>query len=442
MFAAPATADAPAGASASIEQSVSLPPLPPSPPASAAPSGKCDTGDTAWVMMSAALVMLMMPGLAFFYGGLVRKKNVLSILMQCMMILCVVSVLWATVGYSLAFGGDVGGFIGDLKFAMLRGVSGAPSDYAGTIPHSIFMMFQAMFAIITPALIIGAFAERMRFGPFVLFTVAWSLLVYCPVAHWIWGKGGWLAEMGMLDFAGGTVVHVNAGMGSLAAALYLGRRKGFPHQISPPHNLPFAVLGAGLLWFGWFGFNGGSALGANETAANAFMSTHIAAAVAGLTWATLDWLRFGRPTMLGMITGAVAGLATITQGAGYVDASGAMLIGLAGGVVCWCSVTMAKTRLGYDDSLDAFGVHGVGGILGGLLVGLLATRTGWFYTGNPHQFMVQGLGVGVTMAYVFVVSLVLLRVVAAISALRVTSHEESVGLDLTQHRESGYTVID
>ena len=409
-----------------------------------------NSGDTGFVLIAAALVLLMTPGLAFFYGGMVRRKNVLSTLMQCFIIMCIVGIHWELFGYSLAFGPDAGGgLIGNLDWAGLRSVGMEPNpEYAPTIPHLAFMIFQAMFAIITPALIIGAFAERMRFGPFVLFTLLWSVLVYNPVAHWVWGPDGFLKAAGMLDFAGGTVVHVNAGVASLAAALFLGRRKGYPHQISPPHNLPFAVLGAGLLWFGWFGFNAGSALGANGLAGTAAVNTHLAAAVAGLAWSFLDWLKFGRATMLGMITGAIAGLATVTQGAGYITPGGALVFGLMGGAVCWCSVTFAKAKLGYDDSLDAFGVHGVGGMIGAVLTGVLATTAvnaaggnGLLY-GNPMLLLVQVGGMGATMVFSFAGTLLLFKLVDMVSPMRVTELDERIGLDLTLHREAGYTVID
>jgi Amt family ammonium transporter len=320
------------------------------------------------------------------------------------------------------------------------------------------MIFQMMFAIITPALIIGAFAERMRFSAFCVFSLLWTTLVYDPVAHWVWGQGGMLGPHGIfgegkqaLDFAGGTVVHINAGMAALAAALVLGKRRGFPQQISPPHNLPFAVLGAALLWFGWFGFNAGSALAANGLAASAFVATHVATAAAGLTWALLDWLKHGKPTTLGMITGAVAGLVAITPAAGYVTPMGAIAIGLGAGAICWCSVTYMKTKFGYDDSLDAFGVHGVGGMFGAIATGLFATiavnrpetggADGLFY-GDPGQLLRQATAVGMTVVYSFVVSFVLFKIVDKVMKLRVSEHEENVGLDLTQHREAGYTVID
>jgi Amt family ammonium transporter len=408
-----------------------------------------DTGDTTWMMVSTALVMLMTIGLAFFYGGLVRRKNMLSVLMQCFMILCLISLQWVVLGYSLSFGPDKGSLIGGLDWLCLNGVGMKPNaDYAGTIPHQVFMMFQMMFAVITPALIIGAFAERMKFSAFCVFALLWATLVYDPIAHWIWGVGGFLRNWGTLDFAGGAVVHINAGMTSLAAALVLGRRRGYPNGISPPHNLPFAVLGAGLLWFGWFGFNAGSALKASGLAGNAFTVTHIAGSVAGITWAILDWLKFKKPTTLGMITGAVAGLAAITPASGFVTPTAAIAIGIGAGLFPWMAVTYLKGRLGYDDSLDAFGVHGVGGIWGVIAAGLWATKTinpdgadGLLY-GNPIQLWIQIKAVIITIAYSFTVGLVLLKLVDIVMKLRVSEHEERVGLDLTQHREAAYTLID
>jgi Amt family ammonium transporter len=408
-----------------------------------------DTGDTAWVLVSTALVMLMTPGLAFFYGGLVRRKNMLSVLMQCFMILCLVSIHWVLCGYSLSFGPDKGSVIGGLNWIFLRGVGAEPNaDYAATIPHQLFMMFQMMFAVITPALIIGAFAERMKFSAFCIFSLLWATFVYDPVAHWVWSAGGFIKNWGALDFAGGTVVHINAGMTALAAALVLGKRQGYPDGISPPHNLPFAVLGAALLWFGWFGFNAGSALGANGLSVNAFTVTHIAAATAGLTWAILDWYKHKKPTTLGMITGAVAGLVAITPASGFVTPMGAIWIGIGAGLFPWLMVTILKARLGYDDSLDAFGVHGIGGIWGALATGLWASKTinpsgadGLFY-GNPIQLWIQLKAVVITIVYSFAVGAVLLKVVDVVMKLRVSEHEERVGLDLTQHREAAYTLID
>jgi Amt family ammonium transporter len=417
-------------------------------PGAAVPQ-KIDSGDTAWVLMSAALVLLMTPALAFFYGGLVRRKNILSIMMQCFMIICIISLQWVVLGYTLSFGPDVGHVIGNLDWLGLKGVAAAPNaDYAKTIPHQAYMIFQMMFAIITPALIIGAFAERIRFGPFCVFALLWSTLVYDPVAHWVWGAGGFLNRMGAKDFAGGTVVHINAGMAALAAALVLGRRQGYPNGISPPHNLPFAVLGAALLWFGWFGFNAGSALGANGVAVNAFVVTHVAAGTAGLAWSLLDWLKHGRPTTLGMITGAVAGLVSITPASGFVNIWGGIGVGFGAGLICWLSVTYMKNRFGYDDSLDAFGVHGVGGVWGAIATGIFAVKAvnpdgvDGLLAGNPAQLWIQLQATLITMAYAFGGSFLLFKLVNAITPLRVSDHEERVGLDLTQHKEAAYTVID
>ncbi len=414
-------------------------------PAAPAISG----GDTAWVLVSAALVFLMTPGLAFFYGGLVRKKNMLSVLMQCFILICMVTLQWVLFGYSLAFGPDVHGLIGNLSWAGLQGVSLDPfAGYAATIPHQLFMIYQAMFAIITPGLILGAFAERMKFSAFCVFSLLWATFVYDPVAHWVWGVGGFLRDMGALDFAGGIVVHINAGVAALVCALVLGKRKGYPTHMSPPHNLPFAVLGAGLLWFGWFGFNGGSALGANRLAVNAMVVSHIAGAAAGLTWALLEWKFNSKPTMLGMITGAVAGLATITPAAGFVGPVSAIWIGVIASLVCFFCVAVIKAKYEYDDSLDAFGVHGVGGILGTLATGLWATKAvnpaasnGLFY-GNPGLFFIQLKAVAITIAYSLIVTFVILKAVDVFIGLRVSEDEERIGLDLTQHRESGYTMLD
>jgi ammonium transporter, Amt family len=417
--------------------------------ASAPVKATINTGDTSWLLISTALVMLMTPGLAFFYGGLVRRKNMLSVLMQCFMVLCLISIQWVLFGYSLSFGPDKGSVIGGLEWSFLRCVGMTPSDtYAGTVPHELFMMFQMMFAVITPALIIGAFAERMKFSSFCIFTLLWATIVYDPIAHWIWGAGGFLRNWGTLDFAGGAVVHINAGMTALAAALLLGKRRGYPDSISPPHNLPFAVLGAGLLWFGWFGFNAGSALKAGPLAASAFTATHIAGAAAGAVWAILDWLKFKKPTTLGMITGAIAGLAAVTPASGYVTPAGALCIGIGAGIIPWMAVTYLKAKLGYDDSLDAFGVHGIGGIWGVIATGVWATKSvnpdganGLLY-GNPVQLWIQIKAVVITIAYSFIVGGVLLKLVDAAMTLRASEHEERVGLDLTQHREAAYTMID
>jgi Amt family ammonium transporter len=405
--------------------------------------------------MCSALVMLMtVPGLAFFYGGLVRRKNVLSVLMQCFIIMCLISIHWVIIGYSLSFGPDLGGkgLIGSLKWAFLNGVGVEPSSiYGTTIPHQAFMIFQAMFAAIAPALIIGAFAERMKFSSFCIFTILWATFVYDPVAHWVWADGGILGTlggMGALDFAGGTVVHVNAGMAALAAAFVLGKRNGYPKKMSPPHNLPFAVLGAGLLWFGWFGFNAGSALGANGLAVRAFVATHIATAAAGLSWAVMEWFMNKHPTVLGTITGAVAGLVSVTPASGFVNVAGALSIGIGAGIICYLSVTFVKVKFGYDDTLDAFGVHGVGGIWGAVATGLWATKTvnsaganGLFY-GNPLQLLIQVKVTIVTIVYSFIVSIILLKLVDWFIGLRVSDHAERVGLDLMEHREAGYTVLE
>jgi Amt family ammonium transporter len=406
-----------------------------------------DTGDTAWMIISTALVMLMTPGLAFFYGGLVRRKNVLSIMMQCFILVGVISVQWVVFGYSLAFGPDHGGFIGDFSWLGLHGVGLEPNAaYAATIPHQLFMVFQMMFAVITPALVIGAFAERMKFSAFLVFSLLWTTIVYDPMAHWVWGVGGWLRELGALDFAGGTVVHINAGMAALAAALVIGKRKGYP-DISPPHNLPFAILGAALLWFGWFGFNAGSALSSGGLAVSAFIATHMAAAASAVAWAALEWITRKRPTALGVISGAVAGLVAVTPASGFVGPLGAMGIGALAGLVCYVSVVVVKGKLGYDDSLDAFGVHGVGGIVGALGTGLWASTVinpaganGVFH-GSGRLLLLQLAAIAVCAAYSFVLSWGLLKLVDKFIGLRVDPDHENIGLDLTQHRESAYTVV-
>jgi len=369
--------------------------------------------------------------------------------MQCFMLMCIITLQWVIFGYSLSFGPDIKGIIGSLSWAGLHGVGMTPfADYSATVPHQAFMIYQAMFAIITPGLILGAFAERMKFSAFVVFSILWATFVYDPVCHWVWGVGGFLRNSGALDFAGGTVVHINAGVAALVCALVLGKRKGYPNHMSPPHNLPFAVLGAGLLWFGWFGFNGGSALGANGLATNALVATHVAAAAAGLTWSLLEWKISSKPTMLGMITGAVAGLVAITPAAGFVGPIDAIWIGVGVSLICYFFVAIVKTKFGYDDSLDAFGVHGIGGIWGALATGLWATKAvnpagnnGLFY-GNPGLFLVQLKAVVVTIVYSFIVSWVLLKIVDVLMGLRVSEDEERIGLDLTQHRESGYTMLD
>lgn len=409
-----------------------------------------NSGDTAWVLTASALVLLMtIPGLAFFYGGLVRRKNVLSILMQCFMIVCVVSLQWMLFGYSLAFGPDFHGVIGRLDWAGLAGVGGSPNaDYAGGIPHFAFMIFQAMFAIITPALIIGAYAERVKFSAFLVFTLLWATFVYDPLAHWVWGAGGWMKSLGALDFAGGIVVHVSSGISALVLALLLGKRIGYNHKPIRPHNLPFTVLGAALLWFGWFGFNAGSALAADGLAANAFVTTHIATAAAGLTWALIEWWHNGTPTILGAATGAVAGLVAVTPACGFVNPMNAMFIGMIVAVVCYIAVAIIKGKLGYDDSLDAFGVHGVGGAVGTLATGLFAEKAvnaagadGLFF-GNVHQLGVQALSLIVTIAFAALMTFVIFKMVDALIGMRVEEHNEIVGLDLTQQSEAAYTVIE
>jgi Amt family ammonium transporter len=403
--------------------------------------------DTAFVLVSAALVMLMTPGLALFYGGMVRSKNILATLMENFILLGVVGVLWALWGYSLAFGPDVGSFIGNLDYLGLRGVGTEPfKTYSETIPHQTFMIYQAMFAIITPALITGAFAERMKFSAFLVFMVLWVTLVYCPVAHWVWGDGGWLKSLGALDFAGGTVVHINAGIAALAAALVVGKRQGYGnHATFIPHNLPMTVLGAGLLWFGWFGFNAGSALAANALASSAFTATHLATCAATLAWVATEWIVRGKPTTLGAASGAVAGLVAITPAAGFVGPMAAILIGIGAGIICYLAV-LAKPKLGYDDSLDVVGVHCIGGVWGALATGLFASKLvnsagadGLFY-GNPGQFLIQVIAVVVTMAFSFVVSYILFKILDATMGLRVTAEDEVAGLDITEHQETGYSL--
>ncbi len=416
----------------------------------AVPVSPINTGDTAWILISTALVMMMTaPGLAMFYGGLVRRKNVLSTMVQSFFLLALISVQWVLFGYSLAFGPDIGHFIGSLKWMGLQGVGMAPNpDYAATIPHSLFMIYQMMFAAITPALITGAFAERIKFSTFVVFSLLWATLVYDPICHWVWGSGGWLRNMGALDFAGGTVVHISSGVTALIFALMIGKRKGYPDNPAPPHNMVFTLLGAALLWFGWFGFNAGSALGANELAVSAFIATNTAAATAALGWMCLDWFFNGSPTVLGGASGAVAGLVAITPAAGFVTPMGAIMIGIIVALVCYTAVVVIKEKFGYDDSLDAFGVHGVGGTVGALATGLFATKlvnaagnNGLFY-GNAHQLGIQAIGVLATIGYAVVVSFVLLKILDKTMGLRVNEEEELMGLDVTQHKETAYTLID
>ncbi len=405
-------------------------------------------GDTAFVLMSAALVLFMTPGLAFFYGGLVRRKNFLSVLMQCFILICVITLQWVILGYSLSFGANsLGGLIGGLNFLGLSGVGMEPSpDYGTTIPHLAFMAFQGMFAVITPALIIGAFAERIKFSGFLVFMVIWATLVYDPVCHWVWGVGGWMRNLGALDFAGGTVVHINAGVAALVMALLIGKREGYKGGPFTPHHLPFVVLGASVLWFGWFGFNAGSALAADGAAANAFVTTNISTAAAGLTWALIEWKHNGSPTMLGAATGAVAGLVAITPACGFVGPMAAIPIGAGSSALGFVAVAVIKPRLGYDDTLDVFGVHGVGGVWGALATGIFAQKsvggTDGLLFGNFHQFGVQAVSVLATIAYAAVMTFVLYKLVDAVIGMRVTKKDEIVGLDISQHREAGYTVLE
>jgi Amt family ammonium transporter len=390
----------------------------------------------------------MTPGLAFFYGGMVRRKNVLGILMQCFIILCVLSIQWVLFGYSLSFAPSKG-FWGGFGWWGLNGVGLQPyADYSATIPHQAFMIFQAMFAVITPALIIGAFAERMKFSAFLVFTLLWATLVYDPIAHWVWGVGGWLRNLGTLDFAGGTVVHINAGIAALATAIVIGRRKNLDSNAPIPHNMPFVVLGTALLWFGWFGFNAGSALAANGLAVNAFVVTNTAAAAAGLSWAVLEWMRNGKPTLFGAASGAVAGLVAITPAAGFVSVVPAIVIGLLVSVFCFIAVSIIKPKLGYDDSLDAFGVHCIGGMWGALATGLFASKAvnpagadGLFF-GNPKQFLIQLIAVAVTLVYTFVATLIIYKLVDLFIGVRVAENDELMGLDLTQHHEKAYTILE
>ncbi len=399
-----------------------------------------DTGDTAWIIAATALVLMMtLPALALFYGGLVQSKNILSVLMHCVTITCVASVLWFVAGYSLAFTGD-GDWIGGLEKAFLLGI-GADS-LSGTIPEIVFVMFQMTFAIITPALIVGAFPERMRFGPMLAFSALWLMLVYVPVTHWIWG-GGWLADMGIMDFAGGIVVHATAGTSAIVIALMLGRRTGFPSELKPPHSPGLVMIGASLLWVGWFGFNGGSALGSNGSAGMAITATHLSAATASLVWMAVEWIKFGKPSMIGMVTGTIAGLATITPGSGFVSPAAAIIYGTAGALICFYAVQVVKNRLKIDDSLDVFAVHGVGGILGTLLTAYFV-QSSMGGTGLPEgqtvmgQLGVQAIGIGVTVLWSVVASWVILTIIKLFTGLRVDQESELEGLDITSHGEHAY----
>lgn len=413
-------------------------------PAWAEDASTIDSGDTTWLLVSSAIVLMMTaPGLALFYGGLVRRKNALATIMQCFILMAVMSIQWVLWGYTLAFGPDVGSVIGNLDWLGLVGVGGAPSDYAPTVPHQAFMIFQGMFAIITPALIAGAVADRMKFSAFLAFALLWATLVYDPLAHWVWG-GGWIGGMGALDFAGGTVVHISSGVSALVAAIVLGKRLGYPAEPMPPHNVPYTVIGAALLWFGWFGFNAGSALAADAVAVGAFVATNTAAAAATLGWMGAEWWTRGKPTVLGAATGAVAGLVGVTPAAGFVSPLSAIVIGVAVGVVCFAACSV-KFKFGYDDSLDVVGVHGVGGALGALLTGVLASTAvnpggadGLLF-GNPGQLWIQFVSVAVTAVYCGGMTYILLKIVDAVIGLRVTEDDEQIGLDLSQHGETAYT---
>lgn len=401
---------------------------------------------TAWILTATALVLFMtLPGLALFYGGLVRTKNVLSVLMQCFTIACLASLLWFAVGYSLAFSGD-GAWIGNFDKVLLGGISA--DSVSGALPETVFLAFQMTFAIITPALVVGGFAERMKFSAVLWFSGLWLLLVYVPLVHWVWG-GGWLAQLGLLDFAGGTVVHISAGTAALVGAVVLGRRRGFPETAMPPHNMTMTVTGAGMLWVGWYGFNGGSALSADGNAGMALLVTHLAASAGAFTWLCIEWLKFGKPSVLGAVTGMVAGLGTITPASGYVGPAGAVVIGIAAGIVCFFATLALKRKLRIDDSLDVFPVHGVGGILGTFLAGIFCSPQLGLFSGKGFadgidsiggQLLVQLTGIGATLVYTLVVSYVLYKVIGRVIGLRVSADEETEGLDIVLHNESGYDI--
>jgi Amt family ammonium transporter len=440
------------GAMVASAQQPAAPPASPTAPAAEAPKApaeplKIDKGDTAWVLTSSVLVLMMTaPGLALFYAGMVRQKNALATLMHSFIIAALISVQWVLWGYSLAFGPDVAGIIGNLDWIGLRNVGVEPFEaYSKTIPHQVFMLFQMMFAIITPALITGTFAERKKFSAFILFTLLWATFVYDPLAHWVWGDGGWLKKLGALDFAGGTVVHISSGVSALVCAIMIGRRRGYGHQPMPPHNLPLTVMGAGFLWVGWFGFNAGSALAADGLAATAFTATNTAAASAALGWMFTEWATRGKPTVLGAASGAVAGLVAITPAAGFVGPIASIVIGGLAGLLCYSACNF-KSKLGYDDSLDVVGVHGVGGTWGALATGLFASKAvneaggdGLFY-GNPGQLWTQIMAVAATYALAIVGTVVILKVVDIMVGLRVSDEDEAVGLDLSQHSETAYAL--
>jgi len=441
LYAAPTPAEEPAGVPMLLAQATEAAPA----EAEASPP-TVDAGDTAWILACAALVMLMTPGLGLFYAGMARRKNVLGTIMQSFVALGIITIQWVLFGYTLAFGPDIGHVIGGLKYFALSGVGLEPNaDYAATIPHQLFMVFQMMFAIITPALISGAIAERIKFKAYLVFITLWAIFVYDPLAHWVWGVGGWIREMGALDFAGGLVVHISSGVSALAAALVLGKRKGYGTELMAPHNLTMTLIGAALLWFGWFGFNGGSALGSGSLAVSAFVATHIASGAAAVSWMVVEWIHRGKPTALGIASGAVAGLVAITPACGFVGPMSSIIIGLAGGAVCYLAVSL-KPKFGYDDSLDVVGVHAVGGTLGALLTGLFASTLvnpagadGLFF-GNAAQLGTQALSVVAAWVYSFVVTWVILKILDATMGLRVSEEDESEGLDLSQHGESGYVL--
>ena len=441
---APAPPAAPAPPPATPSEAA--PPAAGTPPAPPAAPQKIDTGDTAWLLTSSALVLIMTaPGLALFYAGMVREKNALGTIMQSFIILCLISVQWVLWGYSLAFGPDKWHIIGGLEWLGLNGVGLEPNaDYGATVPHQAFMIFQAMFAIITPALITGAFAERMKFSSFLVFTLLWATFIYDPLAHWVWAVGGWLRNLGALDFAGGTVVHISSGVSALACAIVLKQRLGYGKENMAPHNLPMTVLGASLLWFGWFGFNAGSAVAAGGLATSAFVVTNSATAAAALSWMVMEWMYRGKPTVLGAASGAVAGLVAITPASGFVGPMSSLLIGVGAGVICYLAVIW-KSKLGYDDSLDAFGIHGIGGTWGALATGLFASKAinpggadGLFF-GNPGQLGIQAVAVLASWVFAFVGTMVILKVIDVMMGLRVTREEEQMGLDLSQHEERAYS---
>ncbi len=430
-----------------------LAPAPGAPPPSlaAAPSPppplRIDKGDTAWMLTSAALVLMMtIPGLLLFYGGQVREKNALGTVMHSFIIVALISIQWVVWGYSLAFGPDKGGIIGSMAWFGLSGVGPEPNpDYAATIPHQAFMIYQLMFAIITPALITGAFAERVKFNTLLIFILLWATFIYDPLAHWVWGVKGWMREMGVLDFAGGTVVHISSGVSALAAAFMFGRRIGYGHEAMPPHNLPFSVVGASLLWVGWFGFNAGSALAADGLATSAFVATNTATAAAVLSWMFSEWMTTGKPTVLGAASGAIAGLVAITPASGFVSPLSSIIIGVGGGVFCYTACNL-KGKFGYDDSLDVVGVHGIGGTWGALATGLFASKTinaagnnGLFF-GNPGQLWVQFVAVVATWIFALLGTLIILSILKAVMGLRVSEEEERMGLDLSQHNEKAYAL--